>query len=173
MWPQKLNKVGGFQLFPFRLPVGMSRSPALLFDSKQHVCQSFLWYGTLGLVSPHRQTHKCLNSIQKKATVRCLLFCIHDCYADTMHTNICSVARTYTSIMCDYKIKLKTRGGDFCDFWQNLHICWHTLQHENEFPKAVSCDWDTTYNYESQWQQSASFKKGSHPQILCRGQNQS
>lgn len=112
----KIKQSGVFSAFSFRLPVGMSRSPALLFDSKQHVCQSFLWYGTLGLVSPHRQTHKCLNSIQKKATVRCLLFCIHDCYADTMHTNICSVAHTYTSIMCDYKIKLKTRGGDFLWF---------------------------------------------------------
>lgn len=139
----KIKQSGGFfQLFHFRLPFGMSRSPALLFDSKQHVCQSFLWYGTLGLVSPHRQTHKCLNSIQKKATVRCLLLCIHVCYADTMYTNICSVAHTYTSIMCDYKIKLKTRGGDFYDFWQNAtYMLTYTATWEWEWIPQSSFMW--------------------------------
>lgn len=115
----------------------MSPTPALLCDRKQHVSQPSLWYRTSGAVSPH---HKNLSSIQRKATVMCLLLCLHDCYTFRHPCNIHTYAQLHihkhiTMVMCDYKVKLKTEQE------------WIFLWFLSEYPctyihiYAVSCEW--------------------------------
>lgn len=102
----------------------MSPTPALFCDRKQRVCQPFLWYGTSGAVSLHRQTQfccsdalMCLNSIQRKATVICLLLCLHDCYTFRHPCHLHTYAKLHThtsiykSVVCDYKVKRKKGLG--------------------------------------------------------------
>lgn len=165
-------------------PVGMSPTPARLRDRKQHVSQPSLWYGTSGAVSPH---HKNLNSIQRKATVMCLLLCLHDCYTFRHPCHIHTYAQLHiheriTMVMCDYKVKLKTEQE-----WIFLcpYTCWCTLHrvNENALPEALTCDGDVSHkfalcmcrtpNYSSRWRRPASFEKSSRAWILCLGPNSS
>lgn len=148
----------------------MSPTPALLCDRKQCVSQSSLWYRTSGVVSLYRQN---LNRTQRKATVTCLLLCLHHCYIFRQpwhvptHTQIHAqihIHRHITAAMCDYKGTGNQAKMDI----SMLSLCYHLhanvhLENGTAAPAGLTYDggvWHKfalcmchTPNYSSGWRQ--------------------